>query len=78
MATSAYFGVWCRACEGPIPLVEIIFGPQTYQWVLPRVAPFRVQCNSCDQSSTYTWREIAVLLSEASVQYVEHPSFRDV
>ena len=78
MATSVYFGVWCRECESHVPLVEVISGPRIYQWVLPCVPPFEVRCCTCNQRFRYTDADIMVFEEQTLANFAEHPVFRNV
>lgn len=78
MAASVYFGVWCRGCKDPMPLVELISGPRNHQWILPRVPPFDIQCYSCRECQQYTRRDLMVFEAELSAEFNEHRAFRNV
>ena len=78
MATSIYLDVWCRGCEKHIALAELISGPRIFQWILPRVRPFEVQCRLCTTRHKYSQPDIIVFEDEPTADFTEHPAFRNV
>jgi len=78
LSISVYFGVDCRRCDNRIPLVEVISGPRIYQWFVPRVPPFEVQCDKCGCSRTYRDRHVIVFESPTIDNFETHPAFDNV
>ena len=78
MDTSVYFGVDCRQCDHRIALVEVISGPRMYQWLIPHISQFEVQCPSCGTSKTYSYRHVIVFETATLKNFDAHPAFQSV
>jgi hypothetical protein len=78
LTTSVYFGVECRRCDQRIALVEVISGPRIYQWLVPRVPPFEVDCDNCGTSRRYGYRHLIVFESPTLENFETHPAFEHI